>query len=194
MISDWGDHFHSGNFSQTELPPPISALSDRGVFPRLGFGEYFRSWIFFHSWDFQQTGLPPPISALSDRGSVSTAGMFFTVAIFRRRNVLPRSRGSQIGGGFSWLGFCADGTSSPDIGALRSGECLHSGNFPQTELPDGGSVCTVECPRQQFAVAFTSNLLSFWRNLLSFSEADCKFDFSVELQICQISSDHRHLL
>ena len=47
---------------------------------------------------FAQTGLPPLISKLSDRGSV------FTVGTFRRRNFLPRSQLSQIGGVFLFAG------------------------------------------------------------------------------------------
>ena len=97
-LGTW-EHFHGRDFAQTGLPPPISTLSDRGE--------------HFDSWDSLQTELPPPISALSDRGSTFSC----------RRDFLPRSRCSQIGGVFSQLGFFADGTS-PRISALSDRGCV----------------------------------------------------------------------
>lgn len=38
-----------------------------------------------------------------------------------RRDFLPLSWASRIRGVFSWPGFCADGTYSPDLNALGSG-------------------------------------------------------------------------
>ena len=115
--TDFGALRSGGAFSHWDFFVDGTSSPDLGA---LRWGEYF------HNWDFSQTELPPSISALSDWGSIFTVGFFFTVAFFRRRDFLHRSRRSQIGGVFSQLGFFVDGTSSTDLGALRSGEYFHS--------------------------------------------------------------------
>ena len=57
---------------------------------------------------------------------------------FCRRDFLPLSLASRIRGVFSWPGFCADGTYSPNLNALGSGEYFLPP--PISALSDRGSM------------------------------------------------------
>ena len=110
-------------------PPLISASQIGGVFSQLGFPPVI---LVLSEWGISGSGFPdsaPLTTPLGFMNNLSLSSGCTCASQCQDHLVfLPLLN-------FRFHVFCTDGTSSPDLKALGSGECFHSWDFSQTELP-----------------------------------------------------------